>query len=143
MRWILYVHKNKTNGKKYVGVSSRDIPDVWSSVLRCADRVSEAIKTIDTTSKVSDSEKKKAHKLLLRKIGFIEHDIACDRSLQFEHEVLFESDNMLEVLLLQRQKIRELGAKQPHGYNKTDGGEICDSVNVTEIIAWALSLDMK
>jgi predicted GIY-YIG superfamily endonuclease len=27
--WCVYMHKNKTNGKVYIGITSRDVKDRW------------------------------------------------------------------------------------------------------------------
>jgi group I intron endonuclease len=99
--WRVYMHKNKTNGKVYIGITSRDVKDRWG---------------LDGSRY---GEQQMAFKCAIDKYGWdgFEHIIVAENLTQQE-----ASD--MEIFLIDAYKSNCRRYYNPsYGYNMTDGGE--------------------
>lgn len=96
-RWSVYVHTNKTNGKKYVGITSQRPEDRWLGGY--------------------GYDRKLKFGRAIEKYGWD----------GFEHKVLYTGLYEQEAKNIERALISELSTQDDsHGYNMTDGGDgIC------------------
>lgn len=93
---ILYLIKNKTTGKEYVGITSKTLPVRWSQHKWSSENGSEY----------------HLHRAM-RKYGVDDFEISAIASASD-----FESLNKLESVEIERRS-----TKSPHGYNMTNGGD--------------------
>lgn len=96
---LVYLAKNKINGKKYVGYTTKTLEERQKNHLR------------------KSKNKKNLHYFYLfptaiRKYGFE----------NFDWEILFESNNLEEVIEKEIFYIKKLNTISPYGYNLTQGG---------------------
>lgn len=94
-RWKVYVHTNKTNGKKYVGITSRENPNHrWQN----------------GTGYHENSHFRAA----IKKYGWD----------NFEHEILYTGLTAEEAKAIERKLIKEWNTQDRNfGYNMTSGGD--------------------
>ncbi len=95
--WCVYVHTNKINGKKYVGITCQNPKDRWSN-----------------------GKGYKDNKYFWRAIQKYGWD-------NFKHEVLLTNETLEFACRAERCLIKAYSCKAPNGYNLTDGGEGLDS----------------
>lgn len=95
---IIYLVRNKVNGKGYVGQTIKTFEKRW-------------------TQHLSDARNERYANIILHKAIRKYGDDA------FEHTILAETDNLPELYLLEIEQIAKQGTKVPNGYNMTDGGD--------------------
>lgn len=94
-KYYVYCHTNKTNGKKYVGITSKQKPEYrWAK--------GEGYKTQFVFYRA------------IQKYGWD----------GFEHEILFENLSENEAKNKEIELIQQFNSKIPNGYNVTDGGDV-------------------
>jgi group I intron endonuclease len=93
-RWKIYCHANKTNGKKYIGITSQNLIDRWGK-------------------NGNGYDKKSIFGGAINKYGWD----------NFEHKLLYDNLSKYDCHWKERYLIKLLNTKFPNGYNYLDGGE--------------------
>lgn len=95
-KWTLYIHTNKVNNKKYVGITSRKTNERWG---------------INGNNYIKDNT---YFGNAIKKYGWD----------SFEHEIVYNAClTEQEAKELEQYYIKSLNTKRPNGYNLTDGGD--------------------
>lgn len=137
--WIVYVHANCTNGKRYVGVTSKSALGRWERVLSDAHEL-QLLRKICSDPGTDHMMRARAEKRLVREAFKLEYDVAFGHH-EFKHEELFRDQNLLKVLIREREIIAELNTRVPNGYNRSNGGEIPPYTNVVDVVRWMKELE--
>lgn len=130
--WTVYVRTNRTNGKRYVGVSSKGQAGRWERVLSEAEEIRALKLAADRDAYLGPRAKRRLTKL----VGTLEYDVAMGAT-DWEHAEVLQTEDLIEALKTERALIREYGCQRPDGYNRTAGGEIPPYVNVVDLLHWA------
>lgn len=94
-KYCVYVHTNKFNGKKYVGITSMNPKDRWKNG-----------NGYSNNSYFTNA---------IRKYGWEEG---------FTHEIIAEGLSEEAACQMEKDLIAEYNCMNPNGYNSTSGGEI-------------------
>ncbi len=111
--WSVYMHINKVNGKKYIGITSQDPERRWGSD--------------------GNKYQKSVFKNAIKKYGWD----------NFQHEVIFRSLSEEDAKYLERLFIKCFDTKIPNGYNMTDGGDGTVGLSPSEEVRTKMSVASK
>lgn len=135
MNLKVYCRTNIKTQKKYIGVTSKSLDERWNLSVTHSAKVVELFDRVNNPAKIGDHKyRDKYLKQLKRLENTLIYDIATHSPDDWLHEIMFESDNLVDALITEMNLIQSMNTIAPHGYNRSKGGELPKWVLITTVI---------
>lgn len=143
--WTVYCRTNLLSNKKYVGVTRNSLEERWKIELKNAAEYWRIKEKYEKLPEGSLQEKRYAKRLARMKTTMF-YDVATmgGGNNIWEHDVLFQHENLCFALLAERYYVDLFNTQDPSvGYNRSPGGEVPPWLNVVDVLEAARMLDVK
>lgn len=133
--WKVYCRTNSKTSKQYVGVTSQTLEDRWSLSERTSVKIATLIQhTYYPTRLAHVKHHDRSQRQLMKQLGTMNYDLATHLPEVWSAALLYETPNIVDALITERQMIITLNTRSPNGYNRSPGGEIPRWVRIDTIL---------